>query len=250
MQTQSSSIDPKLSYINSCSEFKLVFTSPQKAKKDHTRPKPSAATKATRRDASRKYRWNQKPRRIMKQSSNSHGSMRVLYSASQTLTPFGNRHHQAIKDSGEVSEEHSEHVKAAHTTYRANIYSAMRTSSLWVQQRKKKGSGRSSSPGFSVFNASSSTHTFNVVDLITPPESAPIASYVDRTSASGHSVVQELVRVNLPSPLKRTHLNEVKVPTPSVELTLRDDEADNRYAMAPDDDNDQICVGPPPGSGV
>ncbi|KAJ7801214.1 hypothetical protein B0H14DRAFT_3489904 [Mycena olivaceomarginata] len=86
--------------------------------------------------------------------------------------------------------------------------------------------------------SSASTLVFNVMDLVTPPEAAPMASYVDRASADGRSIVRETVRVAPPSPLKRARLGEptmtAAVATPAADSPASED----RYTMAPDDFDD------------
>ncbi|KAJ7721409.1 hypothetical protein B0H14DRAFT_3520644 [Mycena olivaceomarginata] len=86
--------------------------------------------------------------------------------------------------------------------------------------------------------SSALTLVFNVMDLVTPPEAAPMASYVDRASADGWSIVHETVRVAPPSPLKRAHLGEptmtAAVATPAADSPASQD----RYTMAPDDFDD------------
>ncbi|KAJ7692647.1 hypothetical protein B0H14DRAFT_3531447 [Mycena olivaceomarginata] len=73
--------------------------------------------------------------------------------------------------------------------------------------------------------SSASTLVFNVMDLVTPPEAAPMASYVDRASADGRSIVRETVRVAPPSPLKRARLGEptmtAAVATPAADSPRR-----------------------------
>ncbi|KAJ7801750.1 hypothetical protein B0H14DRAFT_3489222 [Mycena olivaceomarginata] len=82
---------------------------------------------------------------------------------------------------------------------------------------------------------SASTFVFNVADLVTPLEAASMASYVDRASADGRSIVRETVRVAPPSPLKRARLGEPMitpvVATPSAESHVLED----RYTMALND---------------
>jgi hypothetical protein len=55
---------------------------------------------------------------------------------------------------------------------------------------------------------STSSHVFSVEDLITPPEAAPVASFVDRPTADGRKIVHESVRVEPPSPVKRARVGE------------------------------------------
>ncbi|KAF7345205.1 CxC2 domain-containing protein [Mycena sanguinolenta] len=86
-------------------------------------------------------------------------------------------------------------------------------------------------------NFSVSTHRFNVSDLVTPPEAAPITSYVDRLSANGRGMIRQAVRVNPPSPLKRARLGDIRADdgdsTPQRSPTIEEDP--DRYTMAPDE---------------
>jgi hypothetical protein len=89
---------------------------------------------------------------------------------------------------------------------------------------------------------STSTHLFNVADLLTPAESAPIASFVDRPSEDGRSMIREPVRVNPPSPLKRARLGDGLVvttdqaPLQNTSTNRGDDEPEHRYSMEYDEE--------------
>ncbi|KAF7342709.1 CxC2 domain-containing protein [Mycena sanguinolenta] len=73
---------------------------------------------------------------------------------------------------------------------------------------KRSRARRKPGPVPSASSSTVSTHVFTVSDLITPPESAPIASYVDRPSANGRTMLRQAVPLNPPSLLKRARLGD------------------------------------------
>ncbi|KAK7052719.1 hypothetical protein R3P38DRAFT_2502888 [Favolaschia claudopus] len=74
------------------------------------------------------------------------------------------------------------------------------TSQSFRAKRRRAESASSAS------RASASTLVFGVADLITPPEAAPISTFVDRPSSDGRSMHREAIPLNPPSPLKRARL--------------------------------------------
>ncbi|KAK6996617.1 CxC2 domain-containing protein [Favolaschia claudopus] len=87
---------------------------------------------------------------------------------------------------------------------------------------------------------SSSTHVFGVAALITPPESAPISSFVDRLSENGRVVHREAVTVDPPSPLKRARQGITSSSTSrnNISSSVAPEVDDGRYEMRTDLDND------------
>jgi hypothetical protein len=78
-----------------------------------------------------------------------------------------------------------------------------------------------------------------VDELITPTEAASIESYVDRLSANGRRIVREAIRVQPPSPVKRTRLGE---PSPAATDPSPPEASNNdadHYSMTPDNYDDE-----------
>jgi hypothetical protein len=85
---------------------------------------------------------------------------------------------------------------------------------------------------------STSAHIFSVDDLITPPEAAPVASFVDRPTADGCKIVREGVRVEPPSPVKCARIGEPSAATNNPTLAAPssgEDEPDDRYGIGQGD---------------
>ncbi|KAK7053876.1 CxC2 domain-containing protein [Favolaschia claudopus] len=97
--------------------------------------------------------------------------------------------------------------------------------------------------------ASPSTLIFGVADLITPPESTPISSFVDRVSGDGRSIQREAIPLNPPSPLKRARLATSSTSSlPDAPPAQTDQEDQDRYDMTQlnDDDYDDPPIIPLP----
>jgi hypothetical protein len=98
-----------------------------------------------------------------------------------------------------------------------------------------------------------SSHVFSVTDLITPPEAAPVASFMDRPTADGRKIVREGVRVEPPSPVKRARLGEPSAVaddnTTSAAPSSSEEDPEDRYEMGQGDadlgDNDPPLYSPP-----
>ncbi|KAK7015057.1 hypothetical protein R3P38DRAFT_2787170 [Favolaschia claudopus] len=103
-------------------------------------------------------------------------------------------------------------------------------------------------PAQSSGSNASSTLVFGVADLISPPESAPISSFVDRASSDGRSIQRESVPVNPPSPLKRARLAAPSSTSASgsAPVVQPHNEDENRYDMTSLDGEDEPPVLPLP----
>jgi hypothetical protein len=101
--------------------------------------------------------------------------------------------------------------------------------------------------------STSSLLTFDVNDLIAPPEAVPIQTFVDRASGDGRTFVRETVRLNPPSPLKRARLGRTSLDDapdasfPSnVTLSAEEFWDAERYSMPQNEDDTLDLPAPPP----
>ncbi|KAJ7696889.1 hypothetical protein B0H14DRAFT_2650021 [Mycena olivaceomarginata] len=140
----------------------------------------------------------------------------------------------------EVFRERTEREKSRQMALeREKWVEAQRAANQWARELREAAQPSTSSEA-------SETLVFNVSELITAPEAAPITSFIDRASANGRSIVCEAVPVAPPSPLKRARLGErpaVALETVSENEVVEDSDC---YTMGQENEDDDPPVPPLP----